>query len=114
MFFLDTIGVFHFNLRQLILLLRVALVVCSILTCLPVMSIPFLIIRRIRVSSYQKLGLSAVFSLVIITMIFAVIRAAITTIGVKRQIDPLWMYLWTSVELNIGKGKNPYCAYGYR
>lgn len=78
------------------------------------MSIPFLILRRIRISTYQKLGLSAVFSLVIITMIFAVIRATITTIGVKRQIDPLWMYLWTSVELNIGEEKIFYYACGYR
>lgn len=36
-------------------------------------------------------------------MTFAIIRATITTVGVKRQIDPLWMYMWTSIELNVGK-----------
>lgn len=66
------------------------------------MSIPFLIVRRVRISTHQKVVLCAVFSLVIITMIFAIVRATVTTVGVKRQIDPLWMYLWTSIELNVG------------
>lgn len=37
-------------------------------------------------------------------MIFAIVRAIVTTARVKRQIDPIWMYLWTSIELNIGRG----------
>lgn len=67
-----------------------------------VVSLPFLILQRIRISTQQKIALSVVFSLVIVTMIFAIIRGTITTVGVKRQIDPLWMYLWTSIELNVG------------
>lgn len=39
----------------------------------------------------------------VITIIFAIVRAAITTVGVERQMDPIWMYLWTSIELNVGK-----------
>lgn len=66
------------------------------------MSIPFLILRRVRISTHQKIVLCAVLSLVIITMIFAIVRATVTTVGVKRQIDTLWMYLWTSIELNVG------------
>ncbi|KAJ8113882.1 hypothetical protein OPT61_g4094 [Boeremia exigua] len=73
----------------------------DVMTDCLIMSIPFMIIRRIRISRHQRLVLSAVFSLVIVTIIFAVVRATVTTIGVKRQIDPLWMYLWTSIELNI-------------
>lgn len=67
-----------------------------------VISIPFLILRRIQISTRQKVMLCAVFSLVIITMIFAVVRATVTIVGAKRQIDLLWIYLWTSIELNIG------------
>lgn len=67
------------------------------------MSIPFLILRRVRISSYQKIALSAVFSLVIVTMIFAIVRAVITTVGVTRQIDPIWFFMWTTIELNIGE-----------
>lgn len=66
------------------------------------MSIPFLVLRRIQISTRERVVLCAVFSLVIITMIFALVRAIVTTVGVKRQIDPLWMYLWTSIELNVG------------
>ncbi|KAJ4988665.1 hypothetical protein SVAN01_05798 [Stagonosporopsis vannaccii] len=73
----------------------------DVMTDCLIMSIPFLILRRIRISLHQKIGLSAVFSLVIITMIFAIIRATITTVGVKRQIDPIWLYMWSSIELNV-------------
>lgn len=69
-----------------------------------VVSIPILILRRVRISTHQKVVLCATFSLVIITMTFAIVRATVTTVGVKRQIDPLWMYLWTSIELNVGMG----------
>lgn len=66
------------------------------------MSIPYLILRHVRISTHQKVVLCTVFSLVVITMTFAIVRAIVTTVGVKRQIDPLWLYLWTSIELNIG------------
>ncbi|KAF1972671.1 hypothetical protein BU23DRAFT_155798 [Bimuria novae-zelandiae CBS 107.79] len=64
-------------------------------------SIPFLILRNTRISTRQKVALSIIFSLVIVTMIFAIVRVALTTTGVSRQIDPTWMYMWSSVELNI-------------
>lgn len=69
----------------------------------PVMSIPFLIVSRVRISRRQKFALSAIFSLVVFTMIFAIVRATITTVGVQKQIDPVWMYMWTSIELNVGE-----------
>lgn len=68
-----------------------------------VTSIPFIILHRIRISKQQKIALSAIFSLVVLTIIFAIVRATITTIGVKKQMDPTWVYMWTSIELNIGK-----------
>lgn len=68
-----------------------------------VMSIPFNILWRVRLTRSQRIALSAVFSLVMITIIFAIVRAAITTLGVRRQMDPTWFYLWTIVELNVGE-----------
>ncbi|KAH7074562.1 hypothetical protein BKA63DRAFT_566231 [Paraphoma chrysanthemicola] len=75
----------------------------DVLTDVLIMTIPFLILRRIRISTRQLLALSMIFSLVIITILFAVLRATLTTVGVKQQIDPIWVYMWTSIELNVGK-----------
>ena len=66
------------------------------------MTIPFLILRRTRISTRQKVALSIVFSLVIITMVIAIVRAALTTSRVSKQIDPTWMYMWSIIELNVG------------
>ena len=62
-----------------------------------------MILRKTHLSTRQRTVLSIVFSLVIITMVFAIIRATLTTSGVREQIDPTWMYMWSSIELNIGK-----------
>jgi hypothetical protein len=67
------------------------------------MTIPFLILRHIRISTRQRVALSAIFSLVVITMIFAILRAALTTVGVKYQMPPVTMYMWTNIELNVGE-----------
>jgi hypothetical protein len=67
------------------------------------MSIPFLLLRHVRISRQQKMALSGIFSLVVFTIIFAVVRAILTTVHVGKQMDPIWMYLWTSIELNVGK-----------
>ena len=67
------------------------------------MSIPFLLLRHVRITRQQKIALSCIFSLVVFTIIFAIVRAILTTLHVDMQMDPIWMYLWTSVELNVGK-----------
>lgn len=68
-----------------------------------VMSIPFSILWRVQLSPCQRIAFLGIFSLVVITITFSIVRAAITTIGVENQMDPIWMYLWTNVELNVGK-----------
>jgi len=68
-----------------------------------VITIPYFLLRKVRTSLHQKFCLSIVFSFVIVTIIFAIVRATVTTTGVKRQIDPIWMYMWSSIELNVGK-----------
>ncbi|KAH7345874.1 hypothetical protein BKA66DRAFT_22866 [Pyrenochaeta sp. MPI-SDFR-AT-0127] len=75
--------------------------VFDVLTDFLIMSIPFLILRKVRITKRQKIALSGIFSLVVVTISFAIIRATVTTVGVKQQIDPVWMYMWTSIELNI-------------
>ena len=70
---------------------------------LTVMSIPFLLLRHARISRRQKIALSGIFSLVVFTIIIAIVRATLTIIRVDQQMDPIWIYLWTSIELNVGK-----------
>ncbi|PSN71564.1 hypothetical protein BS50DRAFT_570891 [Corynespora cassiicola Philippines] len=73
----------------------------DVLTDCLIMTIPFMILRRVRISIRQRIALSLVFSLVVVTMIFAIVRATITTINVNAQMDPIWMYMWTNIELNV-------------
>ncbi|KAF2705459.1 hypothetical protein K504DRAFT_414361 [Pleomassaria siparia CBS 279.74] len=75
--------------------------VLDVFTDCLIMSIPFNILWRVRLSPQQRIALSGIFSLVLITIIFAIVRAAITTVGVTNQMDPIWMYLWTNIELNV-------------
>ncbi|KAF2798004.1 hypothetical protein K505DRAFT_191595, partial [Melanomma pulvis-pyrius CBS 109.77] len=75
--------------------------VLDIFTDCLIMSIPFSILWRVRLSLCQRIAFSGIFSLVVITIVFAIVRAAITTIGATNQMDPIWMYLWTNVELNV-------------
>lgn len=66
-----------------------------------VISITFLPLRRVRISVHQKIALFAVFSLVIIIIVFANAHATINTVGVKRQTDLTWMHMRTNIEPNI-------------
>lgn len=72
-----------------------------------VVSIPFFLLWKVHISPRQKLALSGIFSLVIFTIIFAIVRATITTVHANEQMDPIWMYLWTVIELNVGKALFP-------
>lgn len=65
------------------------------------MTIPFNILWRSRVNAGQKAALAGVFSLVLITIITAIVRATVTTTGVSKQMDVAWVLVWTSVEANI-------------
>ena len=49
----------------------------------------------------RKLALMGVFSLVLITMAFAITRVTVTC-EYSGQYEVSWMYMWTSIEQNIG------------
>ena len=50
----------------------------------------------------KKAALICIFSLAIITTVFAVIRVTIVSTFTKQP-EPSWLYLWNSVEQCIGK-----------
>lgn len=66
-----------------------------------VVTIPLNILRRSRIPRRQSLALGGVFSLVLVTITFAIVRATVTTAGVQRQMDIPWVMVWSSAEANI-------------
>ena len=60
-----------------------------------VMSIPISLL-------WKKLALMSIFSLVIFTMVFAIVRAAVVSLF-RRQLDATWLYMWRSIEQVAGR-----------
>ena len=65
------------------------------------MTIPFNILWRSRIPRRQSLALGGVFSLVLVTITFAIVRATLSTVGVTKQMDTPWVLVWSSAEANI-------------
>ena len=66
------------------------------------MALPISMLWGVQMSFRRKLALIGIFSLAIITTVFAVIRVTIIS-TITKQPEPSWLYLWTSVEQCIGK-----------
>lgn len=65
------------------------------------MSIPLNILRRSRIPLRQSLALGGVFSLVLVTITFAIVRATLSTVGVTKQMDSPWVLVWSTAEASI-------------
>lgn len=65
------------------------------------MTIPLNILWRSRIPRRQSLALGGVVSLVLVTITFAVVRAAVSTVGVTKQMDSPWVLVWSAAEANI-------------
>ncbi|KAJ4346702.1 uncharacterized protein N0V89_010634 [Didymosphaeria variabile] len=76
-------------------------VVLDVVTDILIMTIPLNILWRSRIPLRQSLALAGVFSLVLITITFAIVRAALSTIGVTKQMDSPWVLIWSGAESNI-------------
>lgn len=56
----------------------------------------------VQIQVRRKLALGGIFSLVIITISFAIIRTvAVTTL--TRLPDTSWLYMWSAIETTVGK-----------
>lgn len=49
----------------------------------------------------QKLALAVIFSLVVITMVFAIVRVA-TLDSLTERPEQTWMYMWSGIENTVG------------
>ncbi|KAH7339205.1 hypothetical protein BKA66DRAFT_54266 [Pyrenochaeta sp. MPI-SDFR-AT-0127] len=75
----------------------------DILDDLLVLSIPFTILSQVRLALKQKLVLFGIFSLVLVTIGFAVVRAkmSITRQTEGLMVDMAWNLIWGSLEAGI-------------
>jgi hypothetical protein len=72
-----------------------------------VMMLPISILWNVRISKTRRFALGGVFSLVIITMLIAIVRVTVTTNGNKvsranKQVESTWLYTWHFVESCVG------------
>lgn len=65
-----------------------------------VMAMPLSLLYRIQISNKQKIGLATVFSLALIIIITAIIRAV--EITKKARTDPALLALWSIIESTVG------------
>ena len=66
------------------------------------MFIPFSMLKGVQMNWHRKAALSGIFSLVIITMVFAIVRASLVGSTDQTQIDSSWLYMWSAIEASIG------------
>jgi hypothetical protein len=66
------------------------------------MVIPFAILRNVRLSKRQQWILYPLFSLVLVTIIIAIVRAIISTQGMENRLDVTWMLFLNNIEASTG------------
>ncbi|CAI7587896.1 unnamed protein product [Penicillium glandicola] len=72
----------------------------DVITDLMILSIPFLVLWRVRISLRKKLGLLSIFSATIFIMVTAIIRVAVR-MNYDRQINIDWLCFWSFVEVDV-------------
>ena len=66
------------------------------------MAIPLTMLWKVRISLRKKAVLISIFSLVVITMAFAIIRERAVSTS-RHQFDTSWLYMSSALEQAIGK-----------
>lgn len=77
----------------------------DVLTDLLIISIPVTILRHTQIPSRKKSILLAIFSATVIIMAVAIIRVTLVK-GTEAQLQDAsidWLYLWSNVEMGVGK-----------
>ncbi|KAI8944155.1 hypothetical protein F4801DRAFT_572741 [Xylaria longipes] len=72
----------------------------DVVTDVLIMTIPISLIWNIRIRWEKKLALVTIFSLVLVTISFAIVRVVVVS-ALTRQPDVSWLYLWSSIEQNV-------------
>ena len=68
-----------------------------------VMLIPITMLWGVQMKWKRKFALAGIFSLVIITMVFAIIRTAVVASTKTHHLfDSSWLYMWSAIEVSVG------------
>lgn len=72
------------------------------------MALPIRLLWYLRISLRKKLGLAAIFSLCVIVIVFAIVRAVETSRSLLplstsqfQQTDPIWLSFWSVLESSV-------------
>lgn len=68
-----------------------------------VMLIPITMLWGVQMKRGRKAALAGIFSLVVITMIFAIVRTAVVGSVATHLPDSSWLYMWSAIETSVGK-----------
>jgi hypothetical protein len=70
------------------------------------MSMPISILWNVRISLRRKFLLGGLFSLVVITMLVAIVRVTVVSrkgaLSNRNQVEVTWLYLWHFIESSVG------------
>ncbi|KAF7955580.1 hypothetical protein EAE96_004506 [Botrytis aclada] len=72
----------------------------DVLTDAMILAIPISMLWTVRLSRKRKLALAGIFSLVIITIIFSIIRQSVVS-SYSHQFEESWLYTWSLVEQTV-------------
>lgn len=67
------------------------------------MLIPILMLRGVQMRWRRKAALTGIFSLVVITMIFAIVRTAVVGSSNTTLLDSSWLFMWSAIEASVGR-----------
>lgn len=67
------------------------------------MTIPVLLLWKVKMPLRQKLALMGIFSLAVIVMAIAIGRVAIIQTPDHRNADQIRLFIWANVEMGVGK-----------
>ncbi|KAL8956364.1 MAG: hypothetical protein Q9193_006107 [Seirophora villosa] len=73
----------------------------DVITDCLIMLVPFSMLRGVQMRWRRKVALAALFSLVVITMVVAVLRAALVGSNEAASPDCSWLYMWSAIEASI-------------
>ncbi|KAL8665297.1 MAG: hypothetical protein Q9202_002348 [Teloschistes flavicans] len=73
----------------------------DVITDCSIMLIPFSLLKGVQMRWHRKAALSGIFSLVVITMIFAIVRTALVGSSNTTQPDSSWLYMWNAIEASV-------------
>jgi hypothetical protein len=76
---------------------------CESANTFTVMIIPIRMLWGVQMKWRRKLALAGIFSLVIITISTSIIRASVVSSEAPRVIDTSWLYMWSAIEISVGK-----------